>query len=64
MTTWKYPIELYDKQKLAVSSPADQVLFGGSLAGGKTEMILKHLVDIAASSRVRKSSWSVNSSRT
>ena len=46
MTTWKYPIELYDKQKLAVSSPADQVLFGGSLAGGKTEMILKHLVDI------------------
>ena len=46
MTTWKYPIELYGKQKLAVSSPADQVLFGGSLAGGKTEMILKHMVDI------------------
>lgn len=46
MTTWKYPITLYDKQRLAVSSKADQVLFGGSLAGGKTEMILKHMVDI------------------
>lgn len=46
MTTWKYPIELYDKQRQAVASKADEVLFGGSLAGGKTEAILKHMVDI------------------
>ena len=46
MTTWKYPIELYDKQRTAVSAPVDEVLFGGSLGGGKTEMILKHMVDI------------------
>ena len=46
MTTWKYPIELYDKQRQAVAAPADEVLFGGSLGGGKTEMILKHMVDI------------------
>lgn len=46
MSVWEYPLNLYDKQQQAVSSPADQVLFGGSLAGGKTEMIIKHLVDI------------------
>jgi hypothetical protein len=46
VTTWKYPIELYDKQRQAVASKADEVLFGGSLAGGKTEAILKHMVDI------------------
>jgi len=46
MTTWKYPIDLYDKQRQAVASKADEVLFGGSLAGGKTEAILKHMVDI------------------
>ena len=46
MTVWEYPIKLYDKQRQAVASQADEVLFGGSLAGGKTEMILKHMVDI------------------
>lgn len=46
MSEWVYPIKLYDKQRLAVASKADEVLFGGSLAGGKTEMILKHMVDI------------------
>lgn len=35
MTTWKYPIELYDKQRQAVAAPVDEVLFGGSLGGGK-----------------------------
>ena len=46
MTTWRYPVELYDKQRQAVSADVDEVLFGGSLGGGKTEMILKHMVDI------------------
>lgn len=48
MTTWRYPIELYSTQREAVASQADQVLFGGSLAGGKTELLLKHLVDVCS----------------
>lgn len=48
MSTWRYPIELYSTQREAVASQADQVLFGGSLAGGKTELLLKHLVDVCS----------------
>lgn len=48
MATWRYPIELYSTQREAVASQADQVLFGGSLAGGKTELLLKHLVDVCS----------------
>ena len=42
MTTWRYPVELYDKQRQAVSADVDEVLFGGSLGGGK-DLSLIHI---------------------
>lgn len=43
---WQYPFKPYAKQRQALTSPADEVLFGGSLGGGKSEVLLAACVTV------------------
>ncbi|MGP4995522.1 phage terminase large subunit [Glutamicibacter ardleyensis] len=43
---WQYPFKPYEKQRQALTSPADEVLFGGSLGGGKSEVLLAACVTV------------------
>lgn len=43
---WEYPFNPYPKQQQALRSTADELLFGGSLGGGKSALLLAACVDL------------------
>ena len=46
MTTWSYPFTPHSKQKRALQAGAREVLYGGAVAGGKSEVLLAACVDL------------------